>query len=141
MRRWQTPRTRFISTPRRPAAVRPRIAPAAVQDVKRAKLPYIVILAHPTSGGVLAPLLMMGAALGGIEGMFLPHYGAGFWPLVSMAAVLAGAMLVAAPAGMALAAPPGPNDGVNGRTTLPHPAPVVESIQKSGDKYADWKWK
>jgi chloride channel protein, CIC family len=37
-------------------------------------------------------LLMMGAALGGIEAMFLPHSGSGFWPLVSMAAVLAGTM-------------------------------------------------
>ena len=53
---------------------------------------WIVALGSGTSGGVLAPLLMMGAALGGIEGMFLPHYGGGFWPLVSMAAVLAGAM-------------------------------------------------
>jgi len=36
--------------------------------------------------------LMMGAALGGIEGIFLPHFGSGFWPLVSMGAILAGTM-------------------------------------------------
>jgi chloride channel protein, CIC family len=53
---------------------------------------WIISLGSGTSGGVLAPLLMMGAALGGIEAMFLPHLGAGFWPLVSMAAVLAGTM-------------------------------------------------
>lgn len=53
---------------------------------------WVVSLASGTSGGVLAPLLMMGAALGGVEATFLPHAGAGFWPLVSMAAVLAGAM-------------------------------------------------
>jgi len=35
---------------------------------------------------------MMGGALGGLEGMFLPHEGAGFWPLVSMGAILGGAM-------------------------------------------------
>ncbi len=35
---------------------------------------------------------MMGGALGGIEGMFLPHEGAGFWPLVSMGAILGGTM-------------------------------------------------
>ncbi len=32
----------------------------AIQDVKQAKLPYIVILAHPTSGGVLASYAMLG---------------------------------------------------------------------------------
>ncbi len=35
---------------------------------------------------------MMGGALGGLEARFLPHYGTGLWPLVSMAAVLAGAL-------------------------------------------------
>jgi CIC family chloride channel protein len=53
---------------------------------------WIISLGSGTSGGVLAPLLMMGAALGGVEAMFLPHLGTGFWPLVSMAAVLAGTM-------------------------------------------------
>jgi CBS domain-containing protein len=41
---------------------------------------------------VLAPLLMMGAALGGIEAGVLPNEGAGFWPLVSMGAILGGTM-------------------------------------------------
>jgi CIC family chloride channel protein len=49
-------------------------------------------LGSGTSGGVLAPLLMIGGALGGVESMFLPHEGAGFWPLVSMGAVLGGTM-------------------------------------------------
>lgn len=53
---------------------------------------WMISLGSGTSGGVLAPLLMMGAALGGIEGMFLPHYGVGFWPLVSMGAILGGTM-------------------------------------------------
>jgi chloride channel protein, CIC family len=53
---------------------------------------WMISLGSGTSGGVLAPLLMMGAALGGIEGMFLPHFGAGFWPLVSMGAILGGTM-------------------------------------------------
>jgi CBS domain-containing protein len=35
---------------------------------------------------------MMGGALGGLEAMFLPHEGAGFWPLVSMGAILGGTM-------------------------------------------------
>jgi H+/Cl- antiporter ClcA len=53
---------------------------------------WMISLGSGTSGGVLAPLLMMGAALGGIESMFLPHFGAGFWPLVSMGAILGGTM-------------------------------------------------
>ncbi len=53
---------------------------------------WMISLGSGTSGGVLAPLLMMGAALGGLEGMFLPHYGIGFWPLVSMGAILGGTM-------------------------------------------------
>ena len=53
---------------------------------------WAVSLGSGTSGGVLAPLLMMGGALGGIEATFLPHQGAGFWPLVSMGAILGGTM-------------------------------------------------
>src|SRR5437764_8084111 len=51
-----------------------------------------VSLGSGPSGGVLAPLLMMGGALGGVLAMFLPAEGAGFWPLVSMGAILGGTM-------------------------------------------------
>ncbi len=53
---------------------------------------WAVALGSGTSGGVLAPLLMMGAALGGLEGSFLPALGPGFWSLVSMSAILGGTM-------------------------------------------------
>ena len=53
---------------------------------------WAVSLGSGTSGGVLAPLLMMGGALGGLEAGFLPHEGIGFWPLVSMGAILGGTM-------------------------------------------------
>jgi CBS domain-containing protein len=53
---------------------------------------WAISLGSGTSGGVLAPLFMMGGALGGVEGSFLPHVAPGFWPLVSMGAVLAGTM-------------------------------------------------
>ncbi len=53
---------------------------------------WAIALGSGTSGGVLAPLLMMGAALGGIEGIFLPHFGQGFWAMVSMGAILGGTM-------------------------------------------------
>src|SRR5213594_4912358 len=53
---------------------------------------WSVSLGSGTSGGVLAPLLLMGGALGGLEAMFLPNEGTGFWPLVSMGAILGGTM-------------------------------------------------
>ena len=68
----------------------PRAVIAGVLLVKSAI--WVISLGSGTSGGVLAPLLMMGAALGGVEAIFLPHEGAGFWPLVSMGAILGGTM-------------------------------------------------
>src|SRR5690242_16718903 len=68
----------------------PRTMIAGVLLVKSAI--WVIALGSGTSGGVLAPLLMMGAALGGVEAMFLPGAGAGFWPLVSMGAILGGTM-------------------------------------------------
>lgn len=53
---------------------------------------WSVSLGSGTSGGVLAPLLMMGGALGGVESWVLPDLGAGFWPLTSMGAILGGTM-------------------------------------------------
>jgi H+/Cl- antiporter ClcA len=49
-------------------------------------------LGSGTSGGILAPLLMIGAALGGLEARFLPGEGAGFWPMIGMGAMLGAAM-------------------------------------------------
>jgi H+/Cl- antiporter ClcA len=54
-------------------------------------LVWIVALASGTSGGVLAPLLIMGAGLGVAESTFLPGSPI-IWPLISMAAVLGGMM-------------------------------------------------
>ncbi len=54
---------------------------------------WLVSLASGTSGGVLAPLLIMGCGLGAVEAIFLPSAGsASIWPLISMAAVLGGMM-------------------------------------------------
>ena len=51
-----------------------------------------ISLGSGTSGGVLAPLLMMGGALGALESLFLPSQGAGFWQLIAMGAILGGTM-------------------------------------------------
>ncbi|HEX5071249.1 MAG TPA: chloride channel protein [Vicinamibacterales bacterium] len=55
-------------------------------------LMWSISLGSGTSGGVLAPLLLMGGALGGVEALALPDFGPGFWPLVSMGAILGGTM-------------------------------------------------
>ncbi len=53
---------------------------------------WSISLGSGTSGGVLAPLLMMGGALGAMESHVFPHAGLGFWALVSMGAILGGTM-------------------------------------------------
>ena len=69
----------------------PRSTIAGILLVK--SIIWAVSLGSGTSGGVLAPLLMMGGALGGTGSrMFLPHQGVGFWPLISMGAMLGGTM-------------------------------------------------
>jgi H+/Cl- antiporter ClcA len=70
------------------------------QDYPRALLLLIVVkaliwaiaLGSGTSGGVLAPLLIMGGALGALAWSLLPVGDARLWPLVSMAAVMGGTM-------------------------------------------------
>ena len=53
---------------------------------------WVVALGSGTSGGVLAPLLMLGAGLGVVLGPVLPGGNEGLWPLVFMAATLGGMM-------------------------------------------------
>jgi chloride channel protein, CIC family len=55
-------------------------------------LVWSLALGSGTSGGVLAPLLMMGAALGAVEAGFIPVGDAGLWALISMAAMMGGTM-------------------------------------------------
>jgi H+/Cl- antiporter ClcA/CBS domain-containing protein len=53
---------------------------------------WVIALASGTSGGVLAPLLMMGAGLGVALGHAIPSSNPMLWPLVCMAATLGGTM-------------------------------------------------
>jgi CIC family chloride channel protein len=53
---------------------------------------WAISLGSGTSGGVLAPLLMMGGAIGGAFGHIAPGHGPGFWPVIGMAAMLGGTM-------------------------------------------------
>jgi H+/Cl- antiporter ClcA/CBS domain-containing protein len=52
---------------------------------------WLVALSSGTSGGVLAPLLILGGALGWLVGLALPG-DPGFWALIGMAAMLGGTM-------------------------------------------------
>ncbi len=49
-------------------------------------------LGSGTSGGVLAPVFMIGGALGAWEGMLFPQVLPGFWPMCGLAAVVGGVM-------------------------------------------------
>jgi H+/Cl- antiporter ClcA/CBS domain-containing protein len=49
-------------------------------------------LGSGTSGGVLAPVFMIGAALGAAEAQIFPAIAPGFWSLISLAAVMGGVM-------------------------------------------------
>jgi H+/Cl- antiporter ClcA/predicted transcriptional regulator len=49
-------------------------------------------LGSGTSGGVLAPVFMIGGALGGLEAHLFPAVAPGFWSLMGLAAVVGGVM-------------------------------------------------
>ena len=52
---------------------------------------WLVALGSGTSGGVLAPLLILGGATGYIAGFWLPGP-TGFWAMIGMAGIMSGAM-------------------------------------------------
>ena len=49
-------------------------------------------LGSGTSGGVLAPMFMIGGAFGALLAPLLPHVAPGFWPLICLAGVIGGVM-------------------------------------------------
>jgi len=53
---------------------------------------WAVALGSGTSGGVLAPLLIIGGALGAFEAHIIPVGDPGLWAMISMAAVMGGTM-------------------------------------------------
>ncbi len=55
-------------------------------------LVWCVALGSGTSGGVLAPLLIIGGALGALESRWIPIGDAGLWGMLSMAAMMGGTM-------------------------------------------------
>src|SRR5882724_8918515 len=53
---------------------------------------WSIALGSGTSGGVLAPLLIMGGALGAVEANWIPYGDRGLWAMISMAAMMGGTM-------------------------------------------------
>jgi CBS domain-containing protein len=53
---------------------------------------WLIALGSCTSGGVLAPLLMIGGAVGELCGIILPSGHPGFWALLGMTGIMAGTM-------------------------------------------------
>ncbi|KAA0022371.1 chloride channel protein [Antrihabitans cavernicola] len=53
---------------------------------------WSISLGSGTSGGVLAPMFMIGGALGSLEAQIFPTVGHGFWALIALAGVLGGVM-------------------------------------------------
>ena len=53
---------------------------------------WSVALGSGTSGGVLAPLLIIGGGLGGVLAPWLPSAAPGFWAVLGMAAMMGGTM-------------------------------------------------
>lgn len=68
------------------------VASAALSLLVIKAIIWVIALGSGTSGGVLAPLLMLGAGLGTAVSIVFPGSDPVLWPLVCMAAVLAGVL-------------------------------------------------
>jgi chloride channel protein, CIC family len=68
------------------------VAGAALGLLLAKALMWAIALGSGTSGGVLAPLLIMGGALGAVEASVIPGHDAGLWAMISMAAMMGGTM-------------------------------------------------
>jgi len=68
------------------------IATAAIWLLVAKAVIWAVALGSGTSGGVLAPLLIMGGAMGAAMTGILPSATPGFWTLIAMAATMGGTM-------------------------------------------------
>ncbi len=68
------------------------LGPALIGILVGKSLIWSISLGSGTSGGVLAPLLMMGGALGAALAPYIPVGDTGLWALIGMAAMMGGTM-------------------------------------------------
>ncbi len=90
---WFVPQALGVGYPTIDGMLNGNLAIAVVAGIITVKIGiWIVSLSSGTSGGVLAPLLMIGAAMGTLIGTAVPGHHAPAWALVGMAAVMGGTM-------------------------------------------------
>ncbi|MDE2483239.1 MAG: chloride channel protein [bacterium] len=90
---WFVPAALGVGYPTIGAMVNGQLALSLVVGIVLVKiLIWVVSLSSGTSGGVLAPLLMIGAAVGTLCALGVPGHDAGLWAIVGMAALMGGTM-------------------------------------------------
>ena len=90
---WLDPRVLGVGYDTIHALLKGELVGAAVLGLLIGKaLVWSIALGSGTSGGVLAPLLIIGGALGALEGKFISLGDPGMWAMISMAALMGGTM-------------------------------------------------
>jgi CIC family chloride channel protein len=90
---WFVPAALGVGYPSITAMANGRLAIGTVAALVGMKIViWIASLSSGTSGGVLAPLLMIGAALGALLAPLIPGHDASTWAIVGMAALMGGTM-------------------------------------------------
>jgi CIC family chloride channel protein len=90
---WFVPQVLGVGYPTIDALVNGQMVAGAVVGIIVVKIAiWVASLSSGTSGGVLAPLLMIGAAMGTLLAQLLPGHAASAWAIVGMAALMGGTM-------------------------------------------------
>ncbi len=90
---WFAPDALGVGYPTIKALLNGHLAIAAVAALIVVKIViWVASLSSGTSGGVLAPLLMIGGALGSLMAFVIPGHDSSAWAAVGMAAILGGTM-------------------------------------------------
>jgi H+/Cl- antiporter ClcA len=90
---WFVPSALGVGYPTISAMVNGHLVLAAVATIVAVKIIiWIASLSSGTSGGVLAPLLMIGAAMGTLVSAAIPAHDASTWAIVGMACLMGGTM-------------------------------------------------
>ena len=90
---WFAPAALGVGYPTIGALVNGQLAIGLVLSIIAVKiLIWVASLSSGTSGGVLAPLLMIGAAMGTLLATYIPGHDASLWAVVGMAALMGGTM-------------------------------------------------
>ena len=90
---WFVPAALGVGYPTIRGLVNGQLALGVVAGIISVKIViWVVSLSSGTSGGVLAPLLMIGAAMGALLASVIPGHDSSLWAIVGMAAIMGGTM-------------------------------------------------